>query len=189
LASSHVYPITLLTYHQQSAYDSPWGFRRQVLILVWGITWSVFCSWTPKPFNPWRLWILERFGASIFGRPFVHQRARIAHPWNLTLHHRACLGDGTNAYSLGPIILQKGATVAQEAYLCSGTHDFRLPARPLQTGAIVIGPHAFIGARAFVLPGITVGAHSIVGACSVVTRNVEPATTVVGNPARTIPGV
>ena len=44
----------------------------------------------------------------------VHQRARIAIPWNLTLHDRACLGDRANAYSLGPIEIGARATVAQE---------------------------------------------------------------------------
>lgn len=42
----------------------------------------------------------------------------------------------------------------------------------------------FISARAFVLPGVNVGEAAIVGACAVVTRNVPPANTVVGNPAR-----
>ena len=62
---------------------------------------SLLCSWTPKPMNPWRLFILRLFGAWIKGNPFVHQRARIKIPWNLTLHNRACLGDRANVYSLG----------------------------------------------------------------------------------------
>ena len=56
-----------------------------------------------KPLNEWRLFWLRVFDAKIEGKPFVHQRARIAIPWNLTLHDRACLGDRANAYSLGEI--------------------------------------------------------------------------------------
>jgi putative colanic acid biosynthesis acetyltransferase WcaF len=52
------------------------------------------------------------------------------------------------------------------------------------TAPIVIGAHAFIGARAFIMPGISIGAHGIVGAGSVVTKNVAPHTMVKGNPAR-----
>lgn len=155
-------------------------------MLLWEFTWLFLCTWTPKPLNQWRLLILRLFGASIRGTPFVHQRARIALPWNLTLHHRACLGDRTNAYSLDEIEIHEGATVAQEAYLCTGTHVFSDPALPLETAKITIGAHAFIGARAFVLAGRTVGDKAVVGACSVVTRDVPSLAIVAGNPARLI---
>lgn len=167
-----------------SPYDSPWTVAQRVRMLVWEYAWLLLCAWTPKPLNGWRLLVLRVFGARLRGVPFVHQRARIAMPWNLTMHHRACLGDRANAYSLGKIEIHEGATVAQEAYLCTGTHDFADPALPLRTGKITVGAHAFIGARAFVLPGVRVGERAIVGACSVVTRDVPEGVTVAGNPAR-----
>ncbi len=43
---------------------------------------------------------------------------------------------------------------------------------------------ASIGAGAILLPGVTVGAGAVVGAGSIVTRDVPPGSTVVGNPAR-----
>jgi UDP-2-acetamido-3-amino-2,3-dideoxy-glucuronate N-acetyltransferase len=43
---------------------------------------------------------------------------------------------------------------------------------------------ASIGSGAVVLGGVTVGADALVAAGAVVTRDVEPGTTVVGNPAR-----
>jgi putative colanic acid biosynthesis acetyltransferase WcaF len=175
---------SIQTHAQTSAYESPWPLRRRLALLAWNFTWALTCSWTPKPLNPWRLLVLKLFGAKIHGRPFVHQRARIQQPWNLTLHHRACLGDRANAYSLAEIILHEGATIAQEAYLCTGTHDFSQPHIPLQTASIIIGADAFVGARAFVLPGITLGARSVVGAMAVVTRDVAPGAIVIGNPAR-----
>jgi putative colanic acid biosynthesis acetyltransferase WcaF len=74
--------------------------------------------------------------------------------------------------------------VAQEAYLCTASHDFHKPAQPLTVSPIVIEQDAFIGARAFVLPGVSIGRGALVGACSVVTRPVPPHATVAGNPAR-----
>jgi putative colanic acid biosynthesis acetyltransferase WcaF len=174
----------LHTHSQTSRYASPWSRRYRLKLLLWEYVWPLLCGWTPKPCNPWRLFILRRFGATIHGQPFVHQRARIEHPWNLTLHHRACLGDRAHAYCLGEVEIGTAACVAQEAYLCTGTHEFSLPHRPLQTAPILIGADAFIGARAFVLPGVSVGETSIVGACSVVTRSVPAAAVVAGNPAR-----
>ncbi|MEO6873638.1 MAG: DapH/DapD/GlmU-related protein [Opitutaceae bacterium] len=176
----------LHTHFQTGAQASPWTFRRRCALLAWGFTWSLTCSWTPKPFNAWRLLILRLFGAKIHGTPFVHQHARIQQPWNLTLHDRACLGDGANAYSLGAIVIHQDATIAQEAYLCTGTHDFTQPHLPLQTAPIVVEAGAFVGARAFVMPGITLGARCLVGAMSVVTHNVAAGAHVAGNPARVL---
>ena len=176
----------IVTHQQTSAYTSPWSVRDRVRMLLWIAAWRATCAWTPKPLNFWRLFVLRLFGARLSGRPFVHSRARIQIPWHLTLRHRACLGDRAVAYSLGPIDLHEGATVAQEAYLCTGTHDFTRAHLPLQTAPIVVGAHAFIGARAFVLPGVTIGEGALVGAAAVVTRAVEPWAVVAGNPARPI---
>lgn len=166
--------------------SSPWPFYYRFRLVIWDLTWKCLCSWTPKPFNPWRLFILKIFGAKILGTPFVHQRALIEHPWNLCMHHRACLGDRSHAYCLANIEIFHHATVAQQAYLCTGTHDFSLDSLPLITSPISIGSNAFIGARSFILPGISIGSRSIVGACSVVTRSVPSLTIVAGNPAKAI---
>jgi putative colanic acid biosynthesis acetyltransferase WcaF len=171
---------------QSSPYESPWPKEDRALRLLWGFCWVAFCEWTPKPANAWRLWWLRIFGATIHGTPFVHQRARVEIPWNLTLHDRACLGDRANAYSLGRIEIGPRATVAQEAYLSAGTHDFARSEMPLLTAKITIGQDVFIGARAFIMPGITIGNGSVIGACSVVTRNVPDNSVAAGNPCRVI---
>jgi len=154
--------------------------------LAFEILWALFCSWTPKPFNPVRLLVLMLFGADVRPSAFIHSRARVTHPWNLTLRSRACLGDRSHAYALGPITLEAGPTVAQEAYLCTGSHDFKNPSLPLVTGPIVIGANTFVGVHALILPNVKIGAQAIVGAGAVVTRDVPAHTTVAGNPARPI---
>lgn len=179
-------PEPLHTHHQETQWSSPWPRRERIKLLLWDLAWPLLAAWTPKPLNRWRLLILRLFGARIEGVPFVHQRARVQMPWKLTLQDRACLGDGAVAYSLGEILIETGATVAQEAYLCTGTHDFSQPAMPLQTARVVVGAGAFIGARAFILPGVRIGARAIVGAASVVTRDVGDGQCVAGNPARVL---
>jgi putative colanic acid biosynthesis acetyltransferase WcaF len=171
---------------QKSAFDSPWSGSNRALRVLWEFCWIVFCAWTPKPLNPWRLFWLRVFDAKIHGTPFVHQRARIAIPWNLTLHDHACLGDRANAYTLGEIEIGARATVAQEAYLSTGTHDFAKPEMPLVTAKITIGEDAFVGARAFVMPGVTIGARSVIGACAVVTRDVPEGVIAAGNPCKVL---
>jgi putative colanic acid biosynthesis acetyltransferase WcaF len=169
---------------QQTPYDSPWSSGQKIRMLGWSVVWTIFCGWTPKPLNRWRLFWFTTFGGKISGNPFIHPRARIEIPWNLTLEDRACLGDRTHAYSLGPIHIGARATVAQEAYLCAGTHDFNSAALPLVVEPIEVGEDAFIGARAFVLPGVRIGARAVVGAAAVVTRDVPEDAVVAGNPAR-----
>jgi putative colanic acid biosynthesis acetyltransferase WcaF len=171
---------------QSSAYESPWPPGNRVARAVWEICWTVLCSPTPKPLNSWRLFWLRLFGAKIHGTPFVHPRARIEMPWNLTLHDRACLGDRANAYSLAEIEIGARATIAQEAYLCTGSHDFEQPNTPLIVAKITVGDDTFIGARAFVLPGVTIGARSVIGACSVVTRDVPENVIATGNPCKVV---
>lgn len=171
---------------QSFAHESPWPARDRALRLLWQFCWFFFCRWTPKPANAWRLFWLDVFGAKIDGKPFVHQRARIEIPWHLTLRDRACLGDRANAYTLGEIEIGARATVAQEVYLSTGSHDFSHPALQLVTAKITIGEDAFIGARAFVMPGIVIGARSIVGACSVVTRDIPADVIAAGNPCRIV---
>ena len=171
---------------QKAACDSPWPISQRILRILWEVCWILFCVWTPKPLNLWRLFWLRVFEAKIDGTPFVHQRARIAIPWNLTLHDRACLGDRANAYSLGEIEVGPGATIAQEAYLSSASHDFSQAGIPLVTAKITIGSDAFVGARAFVMPGVTIGSGSVIGACSVVTHDVPDNVIAAGNPCRVI---
>ena len=98
---------------QTSAYDSPWPNSHRARRVLWEFCWFVFCSWTPKPLNEWRLFWLRLFDARIEGTPFVHARARIAIPWHLTLRDRACLGDRANVYSLAEIEIGARATVAR----------------------------------------------------------------------------
>jgi putative colanic acid biosynthesis acetyltransferase WcaF len=174
------------THVQASPYVSPWSLRERIGIMLWSGAWAFLCSWTPKPLNPWRLLVLRCFGSKIEGTPFVHSRARIQIPWKLRLAHRACLGDRANAYTLGEITIGAGATIAQEAYLCTGTHDFASDALPLQTTPIFVGTDAFIGARALILPGVNIGNRAVIGAGSVVTKDVPANAIVAGNPARII---
>ena len=174
------------THPQATQHASPWPLMLRVKLLAWEYCWLLFCAWTPKPLNAWRLLWLRLFGARIEGVPFVHQRARIAMPWNIELRHRACLGDRANAYSLGTIRVGEDSTVAQEAYLCAGSHDFSQAAQPLITAPIFIGRRAFVGARAFVMPGVNIGDEAVIGACSVVTRDISPKTICAGNPCRAL---
>lgn len=64
------------------------------------------------------------------------------------------------------------------------TNDPTPPSETL-TG-VIIEAYAAVAAGSIILPGIKIGEESLVGAGSVVTKNVEKETVVVGNPAKKI---
>jgi maltose O-acetyltransferase len=51
---------------------------------------------------------------------------------------------------------------------------------------VMIEDHAWIGARAIILPGVTIGRGSTVGAGAVVSKSIPPYSVAVGNPARVV---
>ncbi|WP_253941930.1 MULTISPECIES: DapH/DapD/GlmU-related protein [unclassified Novosphingobium] len=53
-------------------------------------------------------------------------------------------------------------------------------------GKITIGRNVFIGARAFVLPGVSIADDAVIGACAVVSRSVRNADVVIGVPAKVV---
>ena len=55
------------------------------------------------------------------------------------------------------------------------------------SGNVVLEPRVTVGTGANILPGVRVGAGAFVGAGAVVSRDVEPGTTVVGIPAKPLP--
>lgn len=57
---------------------------------------------------------------------------------------------------------------------------------PEQYSQTTVKRNASIGANATILPGITIGEFAMIGAGAVVTKNVPPYVTVIGNPAREI---
>jgi acetyltransferase-like isoleucine patch superfamily enzyme len=78
-----------------------------------------------------------------------------------------------------------------ESVILTMSHEFRDLSMPVasqgMTGAsVTVGRDVWIGARVFILPGISIGDHAIVGACSVVTKDIPAMAIVAGNPARLI---
>lgn len=74
------------------------------------------------------------------------------------------------------VIVSHDCTLGRDVFVGPGT---------VLCGRVAIGDHSRIGAGCTILPGIKIGHHVIVGAGSVVTKDVPPGVTVMGNPART----
>jgi putative colanic acid biosynthesis acetyltransferase WcaF len=171
---------------QKDPYTSAWSIKEVIGIRLWNMVWFLFFSWTPKCFRYWRVFLLKLFGAKLNWKVFIYSSAKIYVPWLLTMEGRSCLGPKSEIYNLGHVHIKDRATISQYVYVCNGTHDLADIRLPLMAGNILIESDVFIGAKVFIMPGITINEGAVVGACSVVTKDIEAWTMVAGNPAKCI---
>jgi maltose O-acetyltransferase len=108
--------------------------------------------------------------------------------YNISLGDEVFLNFGCVFLDVVRIDIGHGCKIGPYVQILSADHprDPELRKQRLENGRpINIGDNVWIGAGAIILPGVTVGHDAIIGAGSVVTREVPPGVTVVGNPART----
>ena len=164
---------------------TPWPLSYKIRRVAWEICRLLLFRPTPKRLgNPWRLWLLRRFGASIDPHALILPSCRILQPWDLTVGYASSLGEGVEVYNYARVTLGAMTVVSQRSFLCTGSHDHSHPHFPLIWKPITIGSQAWICAEAFVGPGVTVGDGAVVGARSVVTSDIPPWMICAGNPCR-----
>ncbi|WP_159726781.1 putative colanic acid biosynthesis acetyltransferase [Methylosinus sp. Ce-a6] len=159
------------------------SFSNRLYRAVWNVAWMMLAAWTPPFLNGWRCLLLRLFGAKLARNSFVRGSAKIWYPPHLSMGENALLGPKTICYNMDVIHVGKGAVISQGAHLCAGTHDIDDPNFQLITKPIVIGPHAWVAAEAFVGPGVTIGEGAVLGARAVAFRDLEPWRVYTGNPA------
>jgi putative colanic acid biosynthesis acetyltransferase WcaF len=126
------------------------------------------------------------FGGNIERPGLVMDGVKVWHPWSLTLRRYCTLGRGVEVYNFAQVTVGEQATVSQETFLCTASHDFEDPSMPLTFAPITIGAESWVAAGCFIGPGVEVGEGAVVGAYAVVTQDVPAWTVVAGNPARFI---
>lgn len=72
------------------------------------------------------------------------------------------------------VFIGPNVTFCNDKYPKSGNRGFQLLSTTVKQGAS-------IGANATILPGITIGENAVIGAGAVVTKDVLPGTTIIGN--------
>lgn len=98
---------------------------------------------------------------------------------------------GNNVTIKSGVQIWDGITIEDDVFIgpnATFTNDLRprskqYPDKFLRT---IIKRGASIGANATILPGITIGESAMIGAGCVVTKNIPPYTTWIGNPAKQI---
>lgn len=157
-----------------------------MLVQLWWVVQDTLFALSPQFMYGWRRWLLRLFGAKVGKGVLLRPSVKITYPWKLTIGDYSWIGDFSELYTLGPIQIGQNAVVSQHAYLCTGSHDFRVIGFDIFAKPIVVEDEAWVAAGAFVHPGVTIGQGSVVGARAVVTADTEPLGIYVGDPARKV---
>jgi len=96
-----------------------------------------------------------------------------------------CLSEDVDCYCVDKRI-GPHATVSQQSFLCTASHDYKVPAMPLVTAPITIGERAWIAVDVFAAAGVTVGDGAVVTARSSVFSDSASRTVAAGNPAKSV---
>ncbi len=171
---------------QMQPESSPWSFREKVGRALWMLVGRTLFRWSFHNWYGYRSMLLRCFGARIGKGVAVRPTVRIEVPWMVDLEDEVTIGDFAILYSLGRISIGARTIVSQYAHLCAGTHDYTDHTFRLIRSPITIGRDVWIGADAFVGPGVRVGDLSVLGARSSAYKDLDAEAVHVGNPARAI---
>jgi putative colanic acid biosynthesis acetyltransferase WcaF len=167
--------------------NTRWPLGTKIKRGLWNCAWIFLFRPTPKRIgNPWRLWLLQRFGTVVHGSALIDQTCRILQPWKLEIGDGSAIGHHVEIYNYALVSIGAMSVVSQYSYLCTGTHDYTDPQMPLTWEPIRIGSECWVAAGVFIGPGVTVGDGAVIGARSVVTRDAPSWMVCAGNPCQPI---
>lgn len=165
------------------------GFERGASRLKEGLWMAVrmvfFQSAVPWP-SGIRAATLRLFGAKVGVGVVIRSQVNVTFPWRLEVGDHVWIGEEVLILSLAQVTVGANSCLSQRAFLCTGSHDFARPSFDLITRPIVVGEGCWVGAMAFVGPGVTFGRSSRCLAGAVVARDVPAGATVGGVPAKVV---
>ena len=157
------------------------------LEVLWLICQSLFFG----PLVPWpsalRAALLRAFGAKIGEGLVIRSGVQMKFPWRFRCGDHVWIGESVRLLNLEVIELGDHVCLSQESFFCTGSHRFGTPGFDLITRPIVVGNHSWVGARAFVGPGVEIGRDCFVTAGSVLSSDLPDSHRARGNPAIAAP--
>ncbi len=168
-----------------SKYENVITRKEQFLRLVWMLCWLVMVRPFPRSFaNPWKVILLNLFGAQVHKKATIYSSVKIYMPWNLKMGPYSCLGPEVDCYNVAPISIGEHTTISQKTYLCAASHDVTNSQLPLLKKTIQIQNQVWVGASCFIGGDVILNQGVVVGATASVYKSVPAWTIVGGNPAK-----
>lgn len=156
--------------------------RSKSVEALWYLVKCVFLL-SPLPWpNRLRVTWLRCFGAKIGAGAYIKPRVNIHFPWKLSVGEHVWIGEEVFILNFEAVTIGAHACISQRVFLCTGNHDFRDSSMAYRNAPIDIGAGSWIGAQAFVGPGIKVGEDAVATAGSVVLRDLPAGMICSGNP-------
>ncbi len=126
--------------------------------------------------------LLRGFGARIGKGVIIKPRVNIHFPWKLSAGDFTWIGEEVSILNLEPVSIGSHCCLSQRAFLCTGNHHYKQVAMPYRNRSITVEDGAWIGAQAFLAPGVRIGREAVVCAGSIVTENQPEEMVCGGNP-------
>jgi len=170
-------------FNNQEAFDLG---RSKFVFMLWYLVKCVFfLSALPWP-SRLKAVCLRCFGAKVGRNVYLKPRINIHIPWNLSIGDHTWIGEEVCIINFAPVTIGAHCCLSQRAFLCAANHDFTAENMRYRHAPILVQDGAWIGAQAFVGPGVTLGQECVLTAGSLVTHSTEPAMIYSGNPARAV---
>ncbi|MDB5049853.1 MAG: hypothetical protein JWO30_2924 [Fibrobacteres bacterium] len=121
----------------------------------------------------------------------IQMNLRVANPEKLRIGSHCNFGQGVFITAGGGVTLGDYVGMGPDSKIWSVNHRFENPDIPWLTQGyeskeVVIGDDVWIGANAFIMPGVHIGKGTIISAGSVLSKSVPAYCIVAGNPGRVI---
>ena len=161
------------------------GVSRLKEVLWWICRGVLFGTWFPVP-SGIKVAVLRWFGAQVGQGVVIRSRVNITMPWRLRIGDYVWIGDEVMILSVAEVTIGSHSCLSQRAFLCAGSHDFTKESFDLVTGSIEVGESCWVGAQAFVAPGVVMRKASQCLAGAVVVKDVKEGQVVGGVPAKVL---
>lgn len=171
-------PISLAAFDNRG-YDRG---RSKLIEAAWILTQALLVS-SALPGSAHRRTLLRMFGAKIGNGVVIKPRVRIKFPWRLSIGDNSWIGEGVWIDNLAEVDIAANVCISQDAFICTGSHDWKSRSFDLIVAPIQIGAGAWIAAKACLAPGIKVGEGAILTLASTAVDDLEPWFVYSGNPA------
>lgn len=169
-----------LSSYSSAHFDRGASRWREALWLVVSLVLFRLC---PFSFSALKCVVLRAFGARVGQGVVIKPQVKITFPWKLTLGDHVWLGEECWLLNLERITIGSNVSISQRAFLCTGSHNYKLPTFDLIVKPIVVADGAWVGAATWIGPGVTVGTNTVLTAGSVTSKNLDPNGIYGGHPA------
>ncbi len=157
--------------------------RSRIVQAVWILVGSPLLAHRALPFSGWRVRLLHLFGAQIGTGVNIKPGFRVRYPWKLKIGNNCWIGEECWMDNWAEIAIANDVCISQNAYLCTGNHDWTDPAFVMHAKGITVRSGAWIASKCVIAPGVTIGVNGIASIGSVVVKDIPDGEIHSGNPA------